>query len=185
MKQALLLSDSHGQNEEMMAVIEHFSEVDAIFHMGDIGTAKSLIESKARCLTYVVRGNTDRDFDLPETVAIDFAGKRILATHGHHYVDYGGYDTLRYFGEENQADVVLFGHIHRPVLAEYPSGTTESGTMLICNPGSISRPRQYDGFKTFAVLTVEDDGEMWIRHYTCDISTLGLPIIDEYEIESD
>ena len=83
MKKALLISDSHGQNEEMLAVIEYFSDVDAIFHMGDIATAKPLIESKARCLTYVVRGNTDHDYDLPETVAIDFAGKRILATHGH------------------------------------------------------------------------------------------------------
>ena len=176
MKQALLLSDSHGQNEEMIAVIEHFSEVDAIFHMGDIGSARPMIESKAHCLTYVVKGNTDHDFDLPEMVAIDFAGKRIVATHGHRYVDYGGFDSLRYFGEENRADVVLFGHIHKPVLID-------TGTMLICNPGSISRPRQYDGFKTFAVLTVEDDGSMWIRHYTCDISTLGLPIIDEYDPE--
>ena len=178
MKQALLLSDSHGQDDEMMAVIEHFSEVDAIFHMGDVSTAKPRIESKAKCLTYVVRGNTDHDYDLPEQVLITFAGKRILATHGHRYVDYGGLDSLRYFGEENQADVVLFGHIHRPVLVD-------TGSMLICNPGSISRPRQYDGFKTFAVLTVEDDGDMWIQHYTCDISTLGLPIIDEYSIESE
>ncbi len=182
MKQALLLSDSHGQNEEMMAFIEHFSDVDAIFHMGDISTARPLIESKARCLTYVVKGNTDHDFDLPEMVAIDFAGKRILATHGHRYVDYGGVDSLVYFGEENHADVVLFGHIHRPVLAERLTG--EGKKMLICNPGSISRPRQYDGFKTFAVLTVEDDGDMYVDFYTCDVDTLGLPVIDEYEIEN-
>ena len=178
MKQALLISDSHGQDDEMMAVIEYFSEVDAIFHMGDISNAGPKIESKAKCLTYVVRGNTDHDYDLPESVLITFAGKKILATHGHRYVDYGGVDSLRYFGEENQADVVLFGHIHRPVLVD-------TGTLLICNPGSISRPRQYDGFKTFAILNVEDDGEVWIQHYTCDIDTLGVPIIEEYRIEKD
>lgn len=178
MKRALLISDSHGQNEEMIAVVEHFSDVDAIFHMGDIGSAESLIESKARCLTYVVRGNCDRDYDIPETRLIDFAGKKILMTHGHRYVDYGGIDSLVYFGEENEADVVLFGHIHRPVLVE-------SGALIICNPGSISRPRQYDGFKTFAILTVDDDGEISIQHYTCDISTLGRPVIGEYQPEKE
>lgn len=177
MKQALLLSDSHGQDEEMMAVVEHFSEVDAIFHMGDISTSRPMLESKARCLTYVVRGNTDRDFDLPETVLINFAGKRILANHGHRFVGYGNsVDSLRYFGEENQADMVLFGHIHRPVLID-------TGSLLICNPGSISRPRQYDGMKTCAILTVEDDGEMWVRHYSCDADTFGEPIIEEYFVE--
>lgn len=176
MKQALLLSDSHGQDDEMIAVIEHFSDVDAIFHMGDISTARPRIESKARCLTYVVRGNTDRDYELPETVAIDFAGKRILATHGHHYVDYGGLDSLRYFGEENHADVVLFGHIHRPVLVQ-------AGDMLICNPGSIARPRQRDGEKTFAILTVEDDGEITIQHYCCNMDFDDCLEVEEYEID--
>ncbi len=113
---------------------------------------------------------------MPKSVLITYAGKKILATHGHRYVDYGGVDSLRYFGEENQADVVLFGHIHRPVLVD-------TGTLLICNPGS--RPRQYDGFKTFAILNVEDDGEVWIQHYTCDIDTPGVPIIEEYRIEKD
>ena len=177
MKKALLLSDSHGQNQEMISVVEHFSDVSAIFHMGDIGMSESLLENSARCLTYIVKGNCDRDYEMPESRLIDFAGKKILMTHGHRYVDYYGFDSLVYFGEENGADVVLFGHIHRPVLVE-------SGSMIICNPGSISRPRQYDGFKTFAILTVSDEGEISIQHYTCDLSTLGLPIISEYDIEA-
>ncbi len=178
MKKALLISDSHGQNQEMIAVVEHFSDVNAIFHMGDIGMSESLLENSARCLTYIVKGNCDRDFEMPESRLIDFAGKKILMTHGHRYVDYGGFDSLFYFGEENGADVVLFGHIHRPVLVK-------AGDMIVCNPGSISRPRQYDGFKTFAILTVDDDGDIHIQHYTCDISTLGLPVIGEYVPEQD
>ena len=162
----------------MMAAVDYFSDVDAIFHMGDIGNAKRLLESRATCLTYVVRGNTDRDYDLPEHVAIDFAGKRILATHGHRYVDYGGIDSLRYFGEEKRADVVLFGHIHRPVLID-------TGSMLICNPGSTSRPRQYDRTTTCAILTVEDDGEMTIEHYAIDVETTGETIIEPYAIPQD
>lgn len=174
MKRALIISDSHGLNEEMLAVMDKFSDVNAIFHLGDMQGAAQLIENKARCLSYIVRGNCDREYDIPESRVIDFGGKRIALTHGHRYVGYGGgIDSLRYFGEENNADVVLFGHIHKPVLINV-------GNLIICNPGSISRPRQYDGFKTFAIMTVEDDGSINICHYTCDISTLGLPVIDEY-----
>ena len=176
MKKALLISDSHNQNEEMFAVIEHFSDVDAIFHMGDIGNARPLLESRARCLTYVVRGNTDHDFDLPDFVAIDFAGKRVVATHGHRYVDYGGTDALRYFGEENNADVILFGHIHRPVLMRM-------GNLIICNPGSISRPRQRDRECTFAIMCVDGD-DIDIQHYSCEIDMHGEPRIDDYEINT-
>ena len=181
MKRALLLSDSHGQNEEMIAVLEHFSDVDAIFHMGDIGNAKLLISNNRNCLTYIVRGNTDYDYDLPEQVAIDFAGKRILATHGHRYVDYGGIDSLLYFGEENNADVVLFGHIHRPVYMKVD--TAKRKGMIICNPGSISRPRQRDREKTFAVLTVTDEGDVDIQHYSVYEESAGVYAIEAYEIE--
>ena len=200
MKQALLISDSHNQNEEMLALVEHFSDVDAIFHMGDIGNAGPLLTSKARCLTYVVRGNTDHDYELPDHVAIDFAGKRVVATHGHRYLDYDVSDSLRYFGEENHADVLLFGHIHRPVLMictrnttngqmsmhEVKSGSgvirTESG-MLICNPGSISRPRQRDRKCTFAILRVDGDA-VTIQHYACSVDLHDILTVEEYQIET-
>lgn len=181
MKRALLLSDSHGQNEEMVAVMEHFSDVDAIFHMGDIGNAKHLISNNRNCLTYIVRGNTDYDYDLPEQVAIDFAGKRVLATHGHRYVDYGGIDSLVYFGEENGADVVLFGHIHRPVFMKVD--TISKKGMIICNPGSISRPRQRDREKTFAVMDVDETGEVKIKHYITYEETPGSFAVEQYEID--
>ena len=180
MKRALLISDSHGQNDEMIAVLEHFSDVDAIFHMGDIANSKYLITNNKKCLSYIVRGNTDHDYDLPEQVAIDFAGKRILATHGHRYVDYGGIDSLVYFGEENNADVVLFGHIHKPVFMKVETGSKKE--LIICNPGSISRPRQQDREKTFAVLTVQDDGAVEIKHYCVYEESPGVFAIEDYEI---
>jgi putative phosphoesterase len=100
---------------------------------------------------------------------------RVLATHGHRYVDYGGIDSLRYYGEENRADVVLFGHIHRPVLID-------TGTMLICNPGRTSRPRQRDRCTTCAVLSVEDDGVMSIEHFEIYEEKPDNYAIEPYEI---
>lgn len=182
MKKALLISDSHGENDEMLAAIDHFSDVDAIFHMGDIGTAKPLIESRARCLVYVVRGNTDRDYNLPETVTIDLGGKRILATHGHRYVDYGSVRSLHYYGLENHADVVLFGHTHRPCLERYQVGADPNREQILCNPGSISRPRQRDAKKTFAMLTVEDSGVVVVQHYACSVDSNGEFLSEKYEI---
>ncbi|HAK58585.1 MAG TPA: YfcE family phosphodiesterase [Lachnospiraceae bacterium] len=174
-KKALLISDSHGSDEGMLEVIKEFDDVDAIFHMGDIAGAKRLITNNVKCLTYIVRGNTDHDYDLPETVKISFAGKTVLATHGHRYVDYGGIDSLMYLGEENGADVVLFGHIHRPFLGKY-------GDLVICNPGSISRPRQRDGMCTFAVLNVDDGGDIDIEFYKYEPELPEGSRINMYEI---
>ena len=146
--------------------------------MGDIGNARPIVESKANCLTYMVKGNTDYDFELKDSVSIDFYGKRIVATHGHRYTEYGVSDNLVYFGRENNADVLLFGHIHRPVLCE-------AGGLIICNPGSISRPRQGREC-TFAILELDDEThdnrDISIVHYSADIDIHNKLVIKRFEL---
>ena len=164
MKKALLISDSHGMNENMTEVIDLLAgKVEAVFHMGDIVGGEGALQESASaigCLSYVVKGNCDRNFDLRESNLIEFAGKRIVTCHGHLFGGYGGpeIDALRYFGEENNADLVAFGHTHRPFLEVFDS-------LIVCNPGSISQPRQEDRKKTFAILEVGDDGSMKVQHY--------------------
>ena len=53
---------------------------------------------------------------------------------------------MLYWGEEKQADVVVFGHIHVPV-------NREADGILLINPGSPSRPR--NGVPSFGILTLE------------------------------
>ena len=81
MEKALLFSDSHGSNEDMINVIKQYAgQVSAVFHMGDIQGAEGLLQNAASeigCLAYIVRGNCDRNPDLKEANVIGFAGKRI------------------------------------------------------------------------------------------------------------
>ena len=59
--------------------------------------------------------------------------------------------TMKDIAKENGADIVMFGHSHKPVIEK-------SGDVTVINPGSISRPRQ-DGFRpTYMVMNIEDDG---------------------------
>ena len=57
-----------------------------------------------------------------------------------------------YLGKENNADIVMFGHIHVPVV-EKSDGVT------IVNPGSISLPRNADGRPTYIVMNAEEGKE--------------------------
>ena len=75
------------------------------------------------------------------------AGARIFAVHGHqHEVKYD--DSMRELCRaalRADADVVLFGHTHRPYYGRHLG-------MEILNPGSIGRVRE----PSYGLLTVEE-----------------------------
>ena len=82
---------------------------------------------------------------------IQIGGHKVFITHGNHYGGEFGIPTMREIAKENGADIVMFGHSHKPVIEK-------SGDVTVINPGSISRPRQ-DGFRpTYMVMNIEDDG---------------------------
>ena len=60
-----------------------------------------------------------------------------------------GPEQLQLTGENRGADIVLFGHTHRPLVVP-----GERDWPAALNPGSCSRPRGPEG-PTFAVLTLE------------------------------
>ena len=60
-----------------------------------------------------------------------------------------GPEQLQLTGENRGADIVLFGHTHRPLIVP-----GERDWPAALNPGSCSRPRGPEG-PTFAVLTLE------------------------------
>lgn len=160
MKKALIFSDSHGKNENMFDVISQYPEVDAIFHLGDIEGAADRLRQAVNCAVCIVRGNCDFTPELPESRIVEFGGKRIAMCHGHRHLYSGNTDVLKYWGQEQKADIVLFGHTHIPYLEQ-----GENITLL--NPGSISRPRQDKKVPTFALLEIATDGQM---HFTmCEL----------------
>ena len=157
MLRILIMSDSHGRNENVELAIaqvrEEIGEFQMLIHLGDVGDARE-IESLAGVPCYIVRGNTDYDAKLLNTNVIEAGGHRIFATHGHLYQVDMRLDLLRFAALENDCDIAMYGHTHVPYLEEDPDDIT------ILNPGSISKPRQADHRYTYMVMEIDNEDEV-------------------------
>lgn len=162
----LVISDSHGKNDDIKRVLEQVGDIDMFIHLGDVERNVEYVRELANCETHMVLGNNDFFIDLPQQESFEIAGKKVFITHGHRfYVGYG-VDKLREYAVENGYDIVMFGHTHRPYLEQ-------GERVTILNPGSISYPRQ-DGRKcTYMLIEVDKEGEF---HYSRGIlkSSLGM-----------
>ncbi len=148
----LIVSDTHGYEGNMWRVIRSEEPVDMFIHCGDIEHMPTELKEYFSCPVHVVKGNNDYMLKLPEVDKFEIAGRSVLVTHGHHYNIYRNQDAMFFLGEENHADIVMFGHIHVPVVA-YSRGIT------IVNPGSLSLPRQPDARPSYIIMTVEEGKE--------------------------
>ena len=157
MLRILIMSDSHGRNENVELAIaqvrEEIGEFQMLIHLGDVGDARE-IESLAGVPCYIVRGNTDYDAKLLNANVIEAGGHRIFATHGHLYQVDMRLDLLRFAALENDCDIAMYGHTHVPYLEEDPDDVT------ILNPDSISKPRQADHRYTYMVMEIDDEDEV-------------------------
>ena len=114
----LVLSDSHGDAGSVYRAVAAQPEAAAVLYLGD-GAADLAAAAAAfpRLAFYPVRGNGDFAPDaagLPYAREECFGGKRFFLTHGHLYGVKT--DPLRvvYAARERGADILLYGHTHRP-----------------------------------------------------------------------
>lgn len=138
-----LISDTHGLLRP--GVREALTGVELILHSGDVGGSGILDELRLIAPVKAVFGNTDPE-DHPElteaiTVAID--GIRVHVSHGHEV----GSPTPAKLAERYDADVVVFGHTHRPLVSRV-------GNQLFVNPGAAG-PKRFDITPSVARLTIE------------------------------
>ena len=61
----LLVSDSHGRNQNMEKVIRKVSPVDLLIHLGDLEGSEGYLEAIAPCPVEMVAGNNDFFSRLP------------------------------------------------------------------------------------------------------------------------
>jgi putative phosphoesterase len=137
-----LISDTHGLLRP--GVHEALTGVDLILHSGDVGGSEILDELRLIAPVKAVFGNTDPE-DHPElteaiTVAID--GIRVHVSHGHEV----GSPTPAKLAVRYDADVVVFGHTHRPLVSRL-------GNQLFVNPGAAG-PKRFDITPSVARLTI-------------------------------
>lgn len=160
MKRILVISDSHGNNDDVRTAVNKATEkspINAIVHLGDVGDFREVesIAGSVGALSYIVRGNTDYAPELKDCNIIDLGDHMIYATHGHREGVNFGIENLYYNALQNGCDFAFYGHTHVPFL-------DEGEDVTILNPGSISRPRQEGHVKTFAILEIDDNGDFEI-----------------------
>lgn len=128
--------------------LELLAGADAIVHAGDITTGDVLDELGRLAPVHAVLGNNDVSLrgHLPETLQLELGGVNVAVVH-----DSGQRKgrAARLATRFPEADFVVFGHSHIPVLAEGVGG------QRLCNPGSPTQ-RRAQPHHTVAVLDLVD-----------------------------
>lgn len=127
-----VISDTHGRlRPEVFAL---FSGVEHILHAGDIGPLDLMVELETIAPVTAVWGNTD-DFAVraavPEIARTTLADRRITVVHGHQL---GTPTPLGLLGVHPDADIIVYGHTHRPLIVELQG-------RWILNPGGAGAAR--------------------------------------------
>ena len=152
----LIVSDTHRHDFNLKEVLLKVGFIDCLIHLGDAEGSEEYIYQIANCPVHIVSGNNDFFCDLPREEEFKLGKYKVLITHGHYY--YVSLDTteLRRQAEARGADIVMFGHTHRPLL-----DIGEQVTIL--NPGSLSYPRQEGRNPSYIIMEIDAKGE---AHYT-------------------
>lgn len=149
----LIISDTHGKKSGIDEIWEKAGKVDLLIHLGDIEGGEIYLDALFDCPKHIVRGNNDYFADLPAEKEIQIGPYKALITHGHGYRVSLGTQWLAAEGRARGVDMVMFGHTHRPYLAQ------EDG-IIVLNPGSVSYPRQEGRRPAYMILEIGEKGEL-------------------------
>jgi len=156
----LVVSDTHGREENLIKVLEETGTPDCLLHLGDSECGEEYMRSIVKCPLHMVSGNCDFFTQLPKTKIIELGGCKIMMTHGHYYYVSVGTRDLVEEAKTNGCNVAMFGHTHRPFIDQ----SDEELTVL--NPGSLSFPRQ-DGRRPSYITMDIHEGQpvQYVLHY--------------------
>ena len=128
-----VIADTHGLLRP--EVFEVFAGVDHILHAGDVGPASLLSELEGLAPVTAVYGNTD-GFELlhrlPQVATVELDGFEIVVTHGDQF---GSPTPERVQSAFPTAEIIVFGHTHRPLL------TLVDTVVTVMNPGGAGHRR--------------------------------------------
>lgn len=164
----LVVSDNHGNTKNLKSAIKHFRRsLAGIIHCGDVEYPVERIEALADCPYYGARGNCDFYYERDDESLFELGDHHVaLVTHGDRYGVSFSFTMLLERAAELGADVVFYGHTHRPAWYQIEY---DDRMITLMNPGSIELPRQYQpAGPTFASLDVMDDGELVPHFYVVD-----------------
>ena len=140
-----VFSDTHGCTAGMAAAVRRVNP-DVLVHLGDNIRDTAVLEREFPDLPlHAVPGNCDFGrFEALERVLI-LDDHRVLIAHGHTLGVKTGLLRAQYRALEMNADILLFGHTHVPLV-------DAASRPMMMNPGSIGDPRR----PTYGVLEFRD-----------------------------
>jgi putative phosphoesterase len=138
-----LVADTHGLvRPEALAALDG---VDSILHAGDVGGEQVLAAFRRVAPVSAVAGNTDDpDAGLPAALDLTIEGLSVHVSHGHEV----GAPTPDRLVVRYHADVIVFGHTHRPIVHH-------AGHRLVVNPGAAG-PRRFNLKPSIGLLRIVD-----------------------------
>lgn len=136
----IAIADTHIKQGSIMeqlpcGLLPLLKNADIVIHAGDFITKAAFDELSGICRLAAVHGNMDEvalKRLLPERVVMNVEDIRIGVIH-EAALSVQDITGARYMAKEMDVDVLVFGHIHRPVIEK-------SDVLLIC-PGSPTVPR--------------------------------------------
>ncbi|MCL2717681.1 MAG: metallophosphoesterase [Lachnospiraceae bacterium] len=155
----LIVSDNHRYVDDFKKVVEKvakFDPLDLVIHCGDSEGTEEAIGRIAGCPLEIVTGNNDYFSALPREKEFMVGRYKVWLVHGHKYFVAVENKTIRDEAIRRNADIVMYGHTHRPVVDIKPD-------LIVINPGSLRYPRQEGRRRSFIIMDIDGNGE---AHFT-------------------
>ncbi len=158
----IAFSDSHRNSRNVHKLFENTALTTDLYIFlgdseGDLDDIPMLYPDKK---IISVAGNCDYSSMDPFVAVTEACGKKIVCTHGHlQHVSFG-LSGLKKLAQDNEADLVLFGHTHER-RCEYKNG------VYYINPGSIGKPRDGKG-PSYAAIDIIPAGILCTH---CDLDS--------------
>lgn len=147
----LIVSDTHGRHGGLDRALQEAGNIDMLIHLGDVEGGETYIDAVADCEKHIIRGNNDFFSELPREEEFYIGSHKVFITHGHAYYVSLDPEYIREEGKARGAEIVMFGHTHRPFFED------DNG-IIVLNPGSLSFPRQEGRKGSYMILEMDQDG---------------------------
>jgi len=131
MKKIVVTSDSHGKRLNIYNIFKEHRDADLFIHLGDYISDVEDAEKRLGINAVCIKANGDINSAMPLKQVLNIEGKRIVAVHGHIQRVKWSMIRLKFLAQEENADVLLFGHTHIPHV--------ENNGTLFVNPGHAYR----------------------------------------------
>ena len=140
MKKIIVTSDTHGKSQTLYNIYKENRNADMFIHLGDYVQDAEKASNALGINVLCVKANGAVGSQIPLRREIIIDQNKTLAVHGHIQRVKYSLTRLSFEAQEVQADIVLFGHTHIPLV--------EKNGILFVNPG-------YGGAGQYALLTID------------------------------